>query len=64
MIHGHTPVRSLVKFVLLDGPANTARPAFYQEGTKIDLDTACFLSDTITVLNLNTFEQHRFTTLI
>lgn len=64
MIHGHTPVRSLVKYVLLDGPANTARPAFYQEGTKIDLDTACFLSETITVLNLNTFEQHRFTTLI
>lgn len=64
MIHGHTPVRSLVKYVLLDSPANTARPAFYQEGTKIDLDTACFLSDTITVLNLNTFEQHRFTTLI
>ena len=64
MIHGHTPVRSLVKYVLLDGPANTVRPAFYQEGTKIDLDTACFLSDTITVLNLTTFEQHRFTTLI
>lgn len=64
MIHGHTPVRSLVKYVLLDGPANTARPAFYQEGTKIDLDTACFLSGTITVLNLITFEQHRFTTLI
>ena len=64
MIHGHTPVRSLVKYALLDGPANTARPAFYQEGTKIDLDTACFLSETITVLNLNTFEQHRFTTLI
>lgn len=64
MIHGHTPVRSLVKYALLDGSANTARPAFYQEGTKIDLDTACFLSDTITVLNLNTFEQHRFTTLI
>ena len=64
MIHGHTPVRSLVKYAFLDGPANTARPAFYQEGTKIDLDTACFLSETITVLNLNTFEQHRFTTLI
>lgn len=64
MIHGHTPVRSLMKQVLLDGPANIARPAFYQEGTKIDLDTACFLSDTITVLNLETFEQHRFTTLI
>ena len=64
MIHGHTPVRSLVKYALLDGPANTACPAFYQEGTKIDLDTACFLSETITVLNLDTFEQHRFTTLI
>ena len=63
MIHGHTPVRSLMKHVIIN-PASTCRPAFYADGTKIDIDTACFSSDTITLLNLNTFEQHRFTTLI
>jgi hypothetical protein len=63
MIHGHTPVRYLMKHVLLDS-SHTARPAFYANGTKVDIDTACFSSNTITLLNLNTFEQHRFTTLI
>lgn len=65
MIHGHTPVRSLRKYVweISSNPA-TCRPAFYANGTKVDIDTACFSSDTITLLNLNTFEQHRFTTLI
>ena len=63
MIHGHTPVRSLMKYVLLDN-GHTCKPAFYANGTKVDIDTACFSSDTITLLNLNTFEQHRFTTLI
>ena len=63
MIHGHTPVRSLMKYVVLDS-GHTSRPAFYANGTKVDIDTACFSSDTITLLNLNTFEQHRFTTLI
>lgn len=64
MIHGHTPVRSLMKYVLVNGTAATNRPAFYQNGTKIDMDTACFSSDTITLLNCNTMEQHRFTTLV
>ena len=65
MIHGHTTVRSLRKYVweISSNPA-TCRPAFYANGTKVDIDTACFSSDTITLLNLNTFEQHRFTTLI
>ena len=63
MIHGHTPVRYLMRYVLLDS-GHTNRPAFYANGTKVDIDTACFSSDTITLLNLNTFEQHRFTTLI
>lgn len=63
MIHGHTPVRYLMKYVLLDN-GHTSRPAFYANGTKVDIDTACFSSDTITLLNLNTFEQHRFTTII
>lgn len=63
MIHGHTPIRYLMKYVVLDS-GHTSRPAFYANGTKIDIDTACFSSDTITLLNLNTFEQHRFTTLI
>ena len=63
MIHGHTPVRHLMKYVLFDN-GHTGRPAFYAHGTKVDIDTACFNSDTITLLNLNTFEQHRFTTLI
>ena len=65
MIHGHTTVRSLRKYVweISSSPA-TCRPAFYANGTKVDIDTACFSSDTITLLNLNTFEQHRFTTLI
>ena len=65
MIHGHTPDRSLRKYVweISSNPA-TCRPAFYANGTKVDIDTACFSSDTITLLNLNTFEQHRFTTLI
>lgn len=65
MIHGHTPVRSLRKYVWEIGSnLATCRPAFYANGTKIDIDTACFSSDIITLLNLNTFEQHRFTTLI
>ena len=65
MIHGHTTIRSLRKYVweISSTPA-TCRPAFYANGTKVDIDTACFSSDTITLLNLNTFEQHRFTTLI
>lgn len=65
MIHGHTTVRSLRKYVweISSSPA-TCCPAFYANGTKVDIDTACFSSDTITLLNLNTFEQHRFTTLI
>ena len=63
MIHGHTPVKYLKKYVLLDN-GHTSRPAFYANGTKVDIDTACFSSDTITLLNLNTFEQHRFTTII
>lgn len=65
MIHGHTTVRSLRKYVweISSNPA-TCRPAFYANGTKVDIDTACFSSDTITLLDLNTFEQHRFTTLI
>lgn len=65
MIHGHTPVRSLRKYVweISSNPA-TCRPAFYANGTKVDIDTACFSSDIITLLNLNTFEQHRFTTVI
>lgn len=63
MIHGHTTVRYLMKYVPLDN-GHTGRPAFYANGTKVDIDTACFSSDTITLLNLNTFEQHRFTTLI
>ena len=29
--------------------------------TKIDIDTACFMTGSITVLNLNSFEQYRFT---
>ena len=65
MIHGHTPVRSLRKYVWeISSNLATCRPAFYANGTKVDIDTACFSSDIITLLNLNTFEQHRFTTLI
>jgi hypothetical protein len=61
MIHGHTPVRSLMKLGVFINPAATNRPAFYAGSTKIDIDTACFTTGFITVLNLNTFEQHRFT---
>ena len=64
MIHGHTPVRHLMRCVLTNNGGHTARIAFYANSTKVDIDTACFSSDTITLLNLNTFEQHRFTTLI
>ena len=32
--------------------------------TKIDIDTACFSSNTIALLDLDTFESHTFTTLI
>lgn len=64
MIHGHTPIRHLMKYVWTVNSGKTNIPAFYANGTKVDIDTACFSSDTITLLNLNTFEQHRFTTLI
>ena len=64
MIHGHTSVRHLMKYVWAANNGRTNTPAFYANGTKVDIDTACFSSDTITLLNLNTFEQHRFTTLI
>lgn len=60
MIHGHTPVRSLMKYKAIINPAATNRPAFYQDGTKICIDTACFSTNFITVLNLDTFEQYRF----
>jgi hypothetical protein len=43
-------------------PAATSSPAFYQDGTKICIDTACFATEVITLLNLNTFEQYRFYT--
>lgn len=61
MIHGHTPVRSLMRHGVIINPAATNCPAFYADSTKIDIDTACFMTGSITVLNLNSFEQHRFT---
>ena len=64
MIHGHTPVRHLMKYVWNANGGHTNRPAFYANGTKIDIDTACFSSDTINLLDLDTFESHTFTTLI
>ena len=63
MVHGHTPILSLMKYVIIN-PASTCRPAFYQDGTKIDMDTACFSSNTINVLNLNTLDHMMFTALI
>ena len=62
MIHGHTPVRSLMRYGVIINPAATSSPAFYQDGTKICIDTGCFITEVITLLNLNTFEQHRFYT--
>ena len=62
MIHGHTPVRSLRKRVPITNPQYTSRPAFYANSTKIDIDVACFLSNIIVLLNLDTFEQHAFFT--
>lgn len=64
MIHGHTPIRSLMKRIFIEGRSTTTHPAYYQEGTKICLDTGCFSSNCINILNLNTFEEHFFTTLI
>ena len=63
MIHGHTPVRSLMRYVIIS-PASTCTPAFYADGTKIDIDTACFSTECITLLNLTSFEQYRFQNLI
>ena len=64
MIHGHTPVRHLMKYVWNANGGHTSKPAFYANKTKIDIDTACFSSNTITLLDLDTFESHTFTTLI
>lgn len=63
MIHGHTPVRYLMKYVVVNGGA-TNRAAVYQDNTKICVDTAAFISDTTVLLNCETFDQHLFTTLI
>jgi len=64
MIHGHTPVRSLMKLGISINPAATNHPAFYQENTKVDIDTGCFCSDTINLMDLDTLESKVFTTLI
>jgi len=45
-------------------PAATNHPAFYQENTKVDIDTGCFCSDTINLMDLDTLESKVFTTLI
>lgn len=64
IIHGHTPIGELKEDSSFNFSNNDIRPAFYHKGKRIDLDTKCYTTNTITVLNLNTFEQHRFTTLI
>ena len=60
MIHGHTPVRSLYKRVPTMNPRCFTKPAFYANGTKIDIDTGCFSSEIINLINLNTFECYTF----
>lgn len=60
MIHGHTPVRSMIRHGVLPPMTRISRPAFYQDGTKVCIDTSCFLTGFITLVNLTTFEQHRF----
>ena len=61
MIHGHTPVRNVKKMACADGAHKDTRPLFYNDGTKVCIDTACFSTNMITLLNLKTFEQHTFT---
>ena len=63
MIHGHTPIRSLMKHIIIN-PPSTCRPAFYQDGTKIDIDTGCFSTNCINVLDLETLESKLFQNLI
>lgn len=60
MIHGHTPIRSMVSQGCLPPRTSICKPAFYQDNTKICMDTACFFTGFITLMNLHTCEQHRF----
>lgn len=58
MIHGHTPIHYLRR--LVDVSTKSMEPAFYKDGTKLDLDTACFSSGIINVVDLNTLKHTKF----
>ena len=58
MIHGHTPIHYLRR--LVDVSTKRTEPAFYKDGTKLDLDTACFSSGIINVVDLNTLKHTKF----
>lgn len=60
LVHGHTPIVHLPHLVRKENHADVRRPLRYAEGTKIDMDTACFHYNTISVYEAESDTFHSF----
>ena len=61
LIHGHTPIAYLPSYMLkLSGCNKRWIPVHYYDNSKIDMDTACFTTNVISLFNLDTEETVTF----
>lgn len=57
ILHGHTPIESLIKFIKRDYQWNGESAFFYNNGHKIDIDTGTYRTNKSILFNLDTFES-------
>lgn len=62
LVHGHTPCQYLVKRLGQYSRPNIICPVWYANGTKIDMDTSCFSTNIIYIMDIESMEMIRFCT--
>ena len=60
LIHGHTPCQHLVKRLGQRGRSDMVCPVWYCDNTKIDMDTGCFSTNIIYLMDIDSREMIKF----
>ena len=60
LIHGHTPCQHLIKQLGRHGRSNMVCPVWYCDNTKIDMDTGCFSTNIIYLMDVDSKEMIKF----
>ena len=60
LIHGHTPCQHLVKRLGQRGRSEMVCPVWYCDNTKIDMDTGCFSTNIIYLMDIDSREMIKF----